>query len=678
MSNKAETEKVNGSFRIYMRLLTYTKPYWKMLTVGVVCGLLVGGSLFVALLMIPRLVDVAETNISSGNDVSASAIKIVQTVESDPALSPQEKYRLVEEILHPKDDDPQLTKLIEQAKNTIKNLHLPCKIEKHTLYVYWPKNFSFSIVNSDGKVAWQLFALYAAAFLLAWLIKCIAKYINGYFTRKVGAQVVVDLREKLFKHLTGQSLAFYGKIDIGQLLSRCTNDTQALEYSISHSVEDLTSAPVQIIACIIAIFVACKENNSYTLAIILFVGMPLLLLPIRLLGRGIKVIYRKSFARVAIVISRMHETFSGIKLVKACNTEKMECERFHAATQSYLKQVFLGLELQQLLSPTMEFVSVLCILVFIIFAYNSGITITELMALLAPALMAARPIKELSKVVVLIQQSMAAADRFFELLDDDQSLPEKADPVEMRGFNDSIKINDVSFSYDEQVIINHVNLEIKRGQTVAVVGETGSGKSTLANLIARFYDVTSGSITFDGVDVRDYSIASLRRHIGVVTQDPVLFNESIAANIAYGNPGADMESIIAAAKLANAHEFITGGNHSEGYDTIVGENGFKLSGGEKQRISIARIILKNPPIVILDEATSALDTVTEKLVQDALNKMMTNRTVFVIAHRLSTIRDADVILVMANGRIAEAGSHEELLDKNGIYRRLYDTQFENK
>ena len=676
MSHKEET--TSGSFRIYMRLMSFTKPYWKMLTIGVLCGILVGGSLFVALMMIPRLVDVAETSVAGAGKVDVSAKEIVRVCDDNKNLSEEEKCRVVNDILHPQDSDPQLTKMIEQAKKTIKSFHLPCEIEKQTVFVHWPKDFSFDIVNSDGRVAWQLFAGYAIAFLLAWLVKCIAKYINGYYTRRVGAQVVVDLREKLFQRLTGQSLSFYGQMDVGQLLSRCTNDTQALEYSISHSVEDLTSAPVQILACIIAIFVACKENNSYTLAIILFVGMPLLLLPMRLLGRSIRTVYRKSFARIAIVITRMHETFSGIKVVKACNTEAMECRRFHASTSSYLKQVFRALRLQQLVSPTMEFVSVLCILVFIIFAYNDGVTVTELMALLAPAFMAARPIKDLSKVIVLIQQSMAAADRYFELLDDDQSLPEKADAVEMTGFNDSIKIEDVVFRYDEREILSHINFEIKRGQTIAVVGETGSGKSTLANLIARFYDVTSGRITFDGVDVRDYSIASLRRQIGVVTQDPVLFNESIAANIAYGNPGADREAIVAAAKLANAHEFIVGGNHSEGYDTIVGEKGFKLSGGEKQRISIARVILKNPPIIILDEATSALDTVTEKLVQDALNKMMTNRTVFVIAHRLSTIRDADIILVMSNGKIAEYGSHQELLDKNGIYRRLYDTQFENK
>ena len=237
-------------------------------------------------------------------------------------------------------------------------------------------------------------------------------------------------------------------------------------------------------------------------------------------------------------------------------------------------------------------------------------------------------------------------------------------------------MRDVRFSYDERVVLDGVSFDIPRGSMIAVVGETGSGKSTMANLLARFYDVDSGSIMIDGVDIRDYKIASLRRMIGVVNQDAIMFNETIAANIAYGKPDATMDEIIAAAKLANAHEFIVNGPHPKGYETEVGEKGFKLSGGEKQRVSIARAILRNPPILILDEATSALDTVTEKLVQEALNRVMSNRTVFAIAHRLSTIRNADMILVMHNGRIVECGKEADLLAREGgIYKRLYSTQF---
>jgi subfamily B ATP-binding cassette protein MsbA len=329
-----------------------------------------------------------------------------------------------------------------------------------------------------------------------------------------------------------------------------------------------------------------------------------------------------------------------------------------------------------LISPMTELVAVIATVGFLLYSYSQGVSITMLTALLAPVLMAYRPIKDISKVIGSLQQSMAAADRVFELLDTDMSLPEKTDAHELDGVAEGIELQNVSFRYDDRVVIDDVSFRIPRGHIVAVVGETGSGKTTIGNLIARFYDVSGGKVLIDGHDVRDCSIDSLRRIVGVVNQDPVIFNESIRANIAYGSPDATEEQIINAAKLANAHEFIINGVHEDGYDSIAGENGFKLSGGEKQRITIARAILRNPPILILDEATSALDTVTEKLVQDALNHAMLDRTVFVIAHRLSTIQNADKIIVLKRGEIAESGTHTELLALNGIYRRLHDTQFE--
>ena len=393
------------------------------------------------------------------------------------------------------------------------------------------------------------------------------------------------------------------------------------------------------------------------------------------MGALIRKVCRKVYARIAVVISRMHEVFTGIRAVKAYHAEERELVRFRQMNDRYFKQQIRAVRLQLLVSPSTEFVAVTGTLVFLVFACSQGVSLADLTAMLSPAFMAYKPLKDLSKSFSYIQRSMAAADRYFEIIDQHTELPEKTDARELEDFSDAIELDDVVFSYDDRRILDHVSFRIPRGSTVAIVGETGSGKSTIANLVARFYDVDSGAVRIDGVDVRDYTLDSLRRTIGVVTQDAILFNTTIAENIAYGKPDATQAEIEEAAKQANAHNFIVDGHHPEGYKTVVGEKGFKLSGGEKQRVSIARAILRNPPILILDEATSALDTVTEKLVQDALNRVMKNRTVLAIAHRLSTIRSADMIIVLRDGRIIESGNHAELLAKNGVYKKLCDTQF---
>ena len=374
----------------------------------------------------------------------------------------------------------------------------------------------------------------------------------------------------------------------------------------------------------------------------------------------------------------MHEVFTGIMVVKAYNMEEAEQKKFHNENRRYVRTVIKAMRLQLLTEPLMEIFSVGGSLFFLVYAYSNGVTITQLSALMAPAILAYQPIKKMAKLVTSLQKSMAAADRYFALIDTHSELPEKADGVKLEKFEKSIEFKDVVFGYDERNILDGISFSIPKGSLVAVVGSTGSGKTTIANLIARFYDVRSGSVTIDGVDVRDCEVKHLRKLIGIVNQDPLLFNTSIAENIAYGCPDASREDIIRAAQEANAEAFIVDGRHKEGFDTIVGEKGFRLSGGEKQRVAIARAILKNPPILILDEATSALDTVTERLVQNALNRVMSNRTVFAIAHRLSTIQNADLIIVLDKGHIVERGTHEELLQLNGVYKKLHDTQFDNR
>lgn len=667
-----------GNFRrhSYRRLIRYAKPYKYKLAIGILAGFAVGGSLLMSNLMIPRMVMVVE-NPAAKDKTEKSASMILNELSSHPEWSEEERLHAVQLVLNPALDaeDPQMAALVEQVEKTISEYSLPAKVDGGNLIISWPAELSVPIYNDGEKVSWQIFAMFAFCFMIMWVIRNLAIYINRFFTRWVGAKVVADMRNEIFTSLLGQSLGFYGQMDVGHLISRCSNDTAAIESSVSDVIADLTRCPIEILACATAIVITSIQNDNYTLPIVLFFVMAIVVMPVVILSRHIKKAYRASFAKIADVTSRMHEVFTGIRVVKAYNTEEQEETKFRAINRRYFKYIIKALRQQLLMHPLMETVAVGATLIFGVYSYMRDVSLTEIAALLAPAILAYDPIKNLSKVLPTVSRSMAAADRYFDLLDTHTALPVKPNAVELKDFKESISFKNVCFSYGEHRILSDITFEIKKGQMVAVVGETGSGKSTIANLIARFYDVESGSVSIDGIDVRDYTMESIRRHIGIVNQDAILFNDTIANNIAYGCPDATMEQIIEAATQANAHQFIVDGSHAEGYNTEVGEKGFKLSGGEKQRVAIARAILKNPPILILDEATSALDTVTERLVQDALNRVMTNRTVFAIAHRLSTIQEADLILVLEQGKIAEAGTHQELLELNGIYRKLHDTQF---
>ena len=535
--------------------------------------------------------------------------------------------------------------------------------------------FGYKKTKADGSIS--LAALILSVLLLPIFLglKGAFTYLNRYCMRWVGSRTIADFRNDLFKSLTNQSLKFYGKSNIGELMTRINTDTGIAEQLISTSIADLTRGPIEIIACLSFIVYHAMQKGLYSISLAMVLAAPLCIFPIIFLGRRIKKLTRKALSKISILTSHMLETFSGIRVVKAYHMEEEEHKRFVDANNLYFTKVQKSMKYELMISPLMEFVGVLIICLFLIYAYMQGLVLADLLPFGVAASLAYQPMKRLGKVITNMNRSLTGAGRAFDMLDLEPELVEAESPTVISELTDKFEFKNVTFSYDTDapVIIDDLSLEIKKGDVVAFVGETGSGKSTISNLFARFYDPTSGEIFVDGVDLKQVEIKSLRALIGVVNQDTILFNESIFYNISYGKKNATEEEVMHAAKLANAHDFIMA--EEDGYGRNVGEKGFRLSGGQKQRISIARAILNNPPVLILDEATSALDTVTEALVQDALNNLMENRTVLTIAHRLSTIKHANKICVLEKGRIVEMGTHDELYAKGGQYRLLCDIQF---
>jgi ATP-binding cassette, subfamily B, bacterial MsbA len=510
----------------------------------------------------------------------------------------------------------------------------------------------------------------------AYLLKGLGSYSSVYLMTDVGQRVVLDLRNLLFRHILGQSAGFFARRTSGQLMSRVTNDVGQVQQAVSETIGDLIRESLALVG-----YVAILFWYDARLALVCLTGTPVILYPLVRLGQRVRRTTRRSQEQLENLSHITAEAFTGHRIVKAFGAEAQEAERFNRAAWRVYRTNLKITSSVSALPPIMEFVGGLAVVAALWYGSREiasrQLTTGEFAAFLFAAFMMYAPIKKLSRVNATLNQAIAASERIFEMLDTHSEVLDRPGAAALAPLAQSVEFRGVSFKYDDgdgRHILRDVSFTVGAGQAVAIVGMSGAGKTTLVNLVPRFFDVTGGAILIDGVDIRHVTLRSLRGQVGIVTQDTVLFDDTIARNIAYGAPHASEAEIEAAARAAHAHEFIVA--QPLQYGTRIGERGQRLSGGQRQRLAIARALLKNPPILILDEATSSLDAESERLVQDALARLMQNRTSFVIAHRLSTVRRADFIIVLERGRIVETGRHDDLVARpGGAYAKLHTLQF---
>ncbi len=518
----------------------------------------------------------------------------------------------------------------------------------------------------------RMLRLIPAAVIIVYFLRGLGIYGQEYLMSHVGQNIIRRLRNRLYDHIQDMPLSFFHKEKTGTLMSRITNDVNTIKAMVSSVVTGSVRDCFTIVGLTIVIF-----SQIWDLALFAFIILPLAFYPIVALGRRVRKVSRKCLEAIADMSSFLHETFAGNKIVKAFGMEAYEKKRFFDKTLSLFKLEMKEVRAKSLSSPIMEFLGGLGI-AFVIWyggyrVISGTYTTGTFVSFLAAVVMLYDPVKKLSKLNNQLQQGLAATDRIFDIIERQSDIKEDENPVVLRRGPHKVTFDNVSFRYKDVTVLKNIDLEVKSGEILALVGMSGGGKTSLVNLIPRFYDVSSGSIYIDGIDLRKASVSSLRDQIAIVTQEPILFNDTVRNNIAYGSWNASEKDIEMAARAAYAYDFIQG--FPDKFDTILGELGGRLSGGEKQRICIARALIKDAPILILDEATSSLDTESERLVQKALENLMKGRTTFVIAHRLSTIGYANRIIVIIDGRIVEEGKHEELMAKEGEYCKLYQMQF---
>jgi len=566
---------------------------------------------------------------------------------------------------------PMLSSLFKQGKGVLRVPPLPTLSFSTDFIVQTFYHYYNSIILDYG-------ILNSLLFVCGLIVVCVVfanlfRYLERVIATKIRVDLVKNIRMDIFKNVTLLHIGYFNNERKGDLISRFTNDVMEVENAVMNSLKAVLKEPITIVVYFFVLFTISPQLTLFTLLVLPLTGGVLAEIIKRLKRQA-----KESQESLGRIVNILDETFSGMRVVKAFNARNFVIDKIEKESAYYRKVNKSMSYKNELASPVSEILGVLIIAGIIFFGGNlvindgSSLKPEVFLGFLAVFAQIIQPAKNFSNGITALQKGTASAKRIFDMIDSQPAIQSKPDAVVLKDFERNIEFKNVSFAYESELVLKNINLTVAKGKTIALVGPSGGGKSTLADLVPRFYDPTDGEVLIDGVSLTDYEIESLRKQMGVVTQESILFNDTIFNNIAFGNPQMSQEAVIQAARIANAHDFIM--LTENGYQTFIGERGSKLSGGQRQRLSIARAVLKNPPILILDEATSALDSESEKLVQEALFNLMKNRTSLVIAHRLSTIQHADEIIVIQQGQIVERGTHEDLNRRNGLYKKLVDIQ----